>query len=53
MIYEVIYVILDENLIVHRKMTQKELTMLLQNETIELVSVNENKPAYRRKKKVE
>lgn len=50
MIYEVIYVILDENLIVHRKMTQKELTMLLQNETIELVSVNENKPAYRRKK---
>lgn len=52
MIYEVIYVILDENLIVHRRMTQKELAILLQNEIIELVSVNENKPAYRRKKKV-
>lgn len=52
MIYEVIYAIIDENLIVHRKMTQKELAILLQNETVELVSVNENKPAYRRKKKV-
>lgn len=52
MIYEVIYVMLDENLIVHRKMTQKELAILLQTETIELISVNENKPTYRRKKKV-
>lgn len=52
MIYEVIYVIIDENLIVHRKMTQKELSTLLQSENIELVSVNENKSTYRRKKKV-
>lgn len=52
MIYEVIYVMLKDNLTVHRKMTQKELAILLQNETIELVSVNENKPAYRRTKKV-
>lgn len=52
MMYEVIYLMIKENLTVHRKMKQKDLAILLQSENIELFSVNENKPIYRRKKKV-
>lgn len=51
MIYEVIYVMLKENLTVHRKMTQNELAVLLKNKTIKLVSVNANKTNFRRKRR--
>ena len=52
MIYEVIYVMIKENLTIHRKMKQKDLSILLQDENIELISVNENKRVYTNRKKV-
>lgn len=49
--HEVIYVIVDEKMTVHRKMNQKDLGTLLQDENIQLISVNENRTTYCRKKK--
>lgn len=51
-VYEVIYVMIKENLTIHRKMKQKDLSILLQDENIELISVNENKRVYTNRKKV-
>lgn len=50
--YKVIYLIISENLIIHRNMNQKDLGYLLLQDDIELISVNEEKTSYRRKKKV-
>lgn len=49
MIYEVIYVMLKENLTVHRKMTQKEIVILLKDVNIKLISVNANRVTYKRR----
>lgn len=48
-IYEVIYLMKSEKAKIHRKMTQKELAVLLQDINIELISVNDNKVIYKRR----
>lgn len=48
-IYEVIYLMKNEKAKIHRKMTQSELSTLLKDENIKLISVNANKVTYKRR----
>lgn len=49
--YKVIYLIISESLIIHRNMNQKDLGKLLLQDDIELISVNEERTSYKRKRR--